>query len=72
MVVQSLWHQSEYLHEHNNETQGMNSVQSVVQALDRLPDFDNNLTLLDELRERQRRWLCGTKTRVNTSCHGGY
>jgi hypothetical protein len=31
----------------------MDSVQSVVQALDRLPDFDTNLTLLDELRERQ-------------------
>jgi len=53
MVVQSLCNRSEYLHEHHNETQGMDSVTSVVQALDRLPDFDSNLTLLDELRERQ-------------------
>ena len=47
MVVQSLWHQADYFHVNSSDTQCIDSVQSVIQALDHLPDFENNLTLLD-------------------------
>jgi hypothetical protein len=53
MVVQSLWHQADYFQVNSLETSCLNLVQSVVQALNNLPDFAHNLTLSDELRDRQ-------------------
>ena len=53
MVVQSLWQQSEYYQVNDTESSCFETVTSVVQALDRLPDFSQNLALTDELRDRQ-------------------
>ena len=53
MLVQSLWQQSEYYRLNDTESSCLDTVSSVVEALDRLPDFAQHLALSDELRDRQ-------------------